>query len=61
MTYYTGKSAHHEVRDILDNMKTCPHGEVLVTVRLSTLRQIAVLLDKTSPSGQGWDDDRQED
>lgn len=51
MTFYKGKTPSEELRDICDRMKTCKTGDALVTVRLSTVRHAAVMLDKETSTG----------
>ena len=46
MSFYDGKTPSEELRDICARMQTCRHGDVLVTVRLSTVRHAAIMLDK---------------
>ena len=46
MSFYDGKTASEELRDIVARMATCKHGDVLCTVRLSTVREAAIMLDK---------------
>ncbi len=47
MSFYDGKTASEELRDIVARMATCKSGNVLCTVRLSTVREAAIMLDKT--------------
>lgn len=52
MNFYEGKTAYEELQDICQRMRTCQTSDALVTVRLSTVRQMAVMLDKEYSGGQ---------
>ncbi len=47
MSFYDGKTASEELRDIVARMATCKSGDVLCTVRRPSVREAAIRLEKT--------------
>lgn len=55
MSFYDGKTASEEFRDIVERMGKAD-GDVLVTVRLSSVRHAAIMLDREhKPAGGSTD------